>query len=49
MFTYRPAGAGGTATWWFRADSPPGRRQLHGDDAMHRRDGMAMEIDYRPV
>lgn len=39
--------AGGTATWRFRADSPPGRWVLHCHNLVHLMDGMMTEVDYR--
>ena len=38
--------AGGSATWRFVADSPPGRWLLHCHNAVHMVDGMATEVDY---
>lgn len=38
---------GGTMTWRFVADSPPGRWLLHCHNAIHMMDGMATEVDYR--
>ena len=38
--------AGGTATWRFRADSPPGRWLLHCHNLVHMMDGMMTEVDY---
>lgn len=37
---------GGTATWLFTADSPPGRWLLHCHNAIHMEDGMMTEVDY---
>ncbi len=39
---------GGTATWQFRADSPPGRWLLHCHNEIHMMDGMMTEVVYRP-
>lgn len=39
---------GGTMTWRFRADSPPGRWLLHCHNEIHMMDGMMTEVDYRP-
>ena len=41
--------AGGTATWRFRADSPPGRWVLHCHNSVHLIDGMMTEVDYVPA
>ncbi len=38
--------AGGSATWRFLADSPPGRWLLHCHNAVHMMDGMVTEVDY---
>lgn len=38
---------GGTATWQFTADSPPGRWLLHCHNEVHMMDGMMTEVDYR--
>ncbi len=38
--------AGSTATWRFRADSPPGRWALHCHNFVHMMDGMMTELDY---
>jgi FtsP/CotA-like multicopper oxidase with cupredoxin domain len=38
---------GGTATWHFTADSPPGRWLLHCHNEIHMMDGMMTEVDYR--
>jgi FtsP/CotA-like multicopper oxidase with cupredoxin domain len=38
---------GGTMTWRFRADSPPGRWLLHCHNQIHMMDGMMTELDYR--
>ena len=40
--------AGGTATWRFRADSPPGRWLLHCHNVVHMMAGMVTEVDYVP-
>jgi FtsP/CotA-like multicopper oxidase with cupredoxin domain len=37
---------GGTATWRFTADSPPGRWLLHCHNDIHMMDGMMTEVDY---
>ncbi|MGH7727286.1 MAG: multicopper oxidase family protein [Vulcanimicrobiaceae bacterium] len=37
---------GGTATWRFVADSPPGRWLLHCHNSVHMLDGMMTEVDY---
>lgn len=39
--------SGGTMTWRFRADSPPGRWLLHCHNAVHMMDGMTTEVVYR--
>lgn len=41
--------AGGTSTWRFLADSPPGRWVLHCHNIIHQMDGMMTEVDYVPV
>ena len=41
--------AGGTSTWRFLADSPPGRWVLHCHDVIHMMDGMMTEVDYVPA
>jgi FtsP/CotA-like multicopper oxidase with cupredoxin domain len=41
--------AGSTATWRFRADSPPGRWVLHCHDLVHLMAGMMTEVDYARV
>ncbi len=38
---------GGTLSWSFRADSPPGRWLLHCHNAIHMMDGMMTEVVYR--
>lgn len=38
---------GGTLTWRFTADSPPGRWLLHCHNEVHMMDGMMTEVDYR--
>ncbi|HEX3549728.1 MAG TPA: multicopper oxidase domain-containing protein, partial [Candidatus Elarobacter sp.] len=38
---------GGTMTWRFRADSPPGRWLLHCHNQVHMMDGMMTEVVYR--
>ncbi|HEX3464672.1 MAG TPA: multicopper oxidase family protein [Candidatus Elarobacter sp.] len=38
---------GGTMTWRFRADSPPGRWLLHCHNEVHMMDGMMTEVVYR--
>ncbi len=38
--------AGSTATWRFRADSPPGRWVLHCHNVVHMMAGMMSEVDY---
>ncbi|HEV3154650.1 MAG TPA: multicopper oxidase family protein [Candidatus Baltobacteraceae bacterium] len=38
---------GGTATWHFTADSPPGRWLLHCHNEIHMMDGMRTEVVYR--
>ncbi|HET9393570.1 MAG TPA: multicopper oxidase family protein [Candidatus Rubrimentiphilum sp.] len=38
---------GGTLSWRFRADSPPGRWLLHCHNAIHMMDGMMTEVVYR--
>ncbi len=42
-----PAG-GGTTTWRFKADAPPGRWMLHCHNDVHMMDGMMTELVYRP-
>lgn len=37
---------GGTMTWAFTADSPPGRWVLHCHNEVHMMDGMMTEVDY---
>jgi FtsP/CotA-like multicopper oxidase with cupredoxin domain len=37
---------GGTTTWQFTADSPPGRWLLHCHNEIHMMDGMMTEVDY---
>jgi len=37
---------GGTVTWRFRADSPPGRWLLHCHNQIHMMDGMMTEVVY---
>ncbi len=37
---------GGTATWFFEANSPPGRWVLHCHNAIHLADGMMTEVQY---
>ena len=37
---------GGTATWRFSANSPPGRWQLHCHNDIHMMDGMMTEVVY---
>lgn len=37
---------GGTTTWLFTADSPPGRWLLHCHNEIHMQDGMMTEVDY---
>lgn len=37
---------GGTMTWRFTADSPPGRWLLHCHNEVHMMDGMMTEVDY---
>jgi len=39
----------GTATWRFKATSPPGRWLLHCHNDIHMMDGMMTEVDYRTV
>ena len=41
--------AGGTSTWRFLADSPPGRWMLHCHNIIHQMEGMMTEVDYVPV
>ncbi len=38
--------AGGTSTWRFLANSPPGRWVLHCHNLVHLMDGMMTEVDY---
>jgi FtsP/CotA-like multicopper oxidase with cupredoxin domain len=38
---------GGTASWSFKADSPPGRWLLHCHNEIHMMDGMMTEVVYR--
>ncbi len=38
--------AGGTTTWRFLANSPPGRWVLHCHNLVHLMDGMMTEVDY---
>lgn len=38
---------GGTLSWRFTADSPPGRWLLHCHNEVHMMDGMMTEVDYR--
>ncbi len=38
---------GGTASWQFTADSPPGRWLLHCHNEIHMMDGMITEVVYR--
>jgi FtsP/CotA-like multicopper oxidase with cupredoxin domain len=38
---------GGTATWSFKADSPPGRWLLHCHNEIHMMDGLMTEVVYR--
>ncbi|TAM58553.1 multicopper oxidase family protein [bacterium] len=38
---------GGTMTWRFRADSPPGRWLLHCHNDIHMMDGLRTEVDYQ--
>jgi FtsP/CotA-like multicopper oxidase with cupredoxin domain len=38
---------GGTVTWRFKADSPPGRWLVHCHNEVHMMDGMMTEVDYR--
>lgn len=38
--------SGGTTTWRFLANSPPGRWVLHCHDLVHLMDGMMTEVDY---
>ncbi len=40
-------GNGGTLTWRFTANSPPGRWLLHCHNAVHMTDGMMTEVVYR--
>lgn len=40
-------GNGGTLTWRFTANSPPGRWLLHCHNAVHELDGMMTEVVYR--
>lgn len=37
---------GGSSTWRFSANSPPGRWLLHCHNSVHMEDGMMMEVDY---